>query len=164
PVSVPTPLGNIRAFDPTAQAVCGDTNSLEFARATTTEAQPATQQFSGTAPKDTSLLSRPEAGEPRSEANEANAVLSLTTISTALHWKSGTNAGTIAPRMETDQLTGMSTVVVPLHLAFGPRGQLTVDDGLEKYTLQMNAVQIQPHINLPDMRSTLAGSLAKMPL
>ncbi|MBB5143023.1 hypothetical protein [Desulfovibrio intestinalis] len=164
PVSVPTPLGNIRAFDPAAQAVCGDTNSLEFASPETSESQPGALRFAGATKTYASLHSGPETDEPRSEASEGNAVLSLSTISTALHWKSGTNAGTIAPRMETDQLTGMSTVVVPLHLSFGPRGQLAVDDGLEKYTLQMTAVQIQPHINLPDMRSTLAGSLAKMPL
>lgn len=158
PVSVPTPLGNIRAFDPTAQAVCGDTNSLEFTCSAAIQTRPDAPRLSGAPKTHAPLHLGAETGELRSGAGEASPVLALSTINIALHWKSGTHTGTIVPRMETDPLSGMGTVIVPLRLNFAPHGRLTVDDGLEKYALPMEAVQIRHHVSLPDMRARPAGN------
>ena len=153
PVSVPTPLGDIRAFDPEAQGICGDVNSLKFARPATLEAQSDAHGPSVTA-------NARQAFAPGQTKGETSPVLALSTVNVALHCNHDGRALVVQPRMETDQLTGLDTVIVPLRLGFGPDGLLAIDDGCEEYVFAVEEVRARPHIGLPDMRARSSGDSA----
>jgi hypothetical protein len=153
PVSVPTALGDIRAFDPAAQGICGDVNSLEFARPATLEAQP-----DASGPSD--AANARGAFAPGQTQGEVSPVLALSTVNVALHCTHDGRTMIVQPRMETDQLTGLDTIIVPLHLSFGPDGLLAIDDGSEEYAFAVDEVRIRPHISLPDMRARPSGDPA----
>lgn len=153
PVSVPTALGDIRAFDPEAQGICGDVNSLKFARPETLEAHPDADGLSAKADAR-------EALPPEQASPHPGPVLALSTVNAALHCTREGRTLIVHPRTETDQLTGLGTIIVPLHLGFDPDGLLAINDGLVNYTFAVEEVRVQPHISLPDMRAIPAGDPA----
>ena len=87
-------------------------------------------------------------------------VVALSTVNAALHCTHDGRIMIVQPRMETDQLTGLDTVIVPLRLGFGPDGLLAIDDGSEEYVFAVEEVRARPHIGLPDMRVRPSGDPA----